>query len=68
MSGRGLIEHADQAYTDQPSGWTTIDLADFVQGILEAGVEALAELRPECVREITPDEARSVRLNMDLRG
>lgn len=66
MSGRGLIEHADQAYTDQAGGWTTLDLADFVAGILEAAVESLAELRPECVREITESEAMTMR-QMDLR-
>lgn len=70
MSGRGLIEHADQSYcSNNPheSGWDTADLGDFVQGILEAAVESLTELKPEAVREISEQEFEHQQRQMFLR-
>ena len=56
-----VVERADRNYT-QPDGkyhmaWSTDDLADFVQGLVECGVEYLYRLRPEAVKHISEDEA-----------
>jgi hypothetical protein len=61
---QGLIAKADETYT-QPGGkhameWTTDDLADFVQGLVECGVEHLYTLRPENVKRITDAEANEL--------
>jgi len=69
-AGQQLIAHADESFCGQHidiRAWSTDDLADFVQGVLEASVESLAELRPECVREITEAEARAQLREMRLR-
>lgn len=69
MAARGLINHADETYCDghgQHTAWSTEDLGDFAQGVLEAALESLIELRPEHFHEISEAEAMIAMHRMDL--
>lgn len=65
----GLINHADETYCDAHGGhtaWSTEDLGDFAQGVLEAALEHLVTLRPENFHEISEQEAMLAMRRMDL--
>lgn len=68
-AARGLITHADETYCDghgESRAWSTEDLADFTQGVLEAAIDSLMTLKPENFRQISEHEASFVARQMRL--
>jgi len=62
VSVHDMVRAADEAWCEpDESGivrWTTSDLGDFVQGVLEAALVLLEELKPEIVQHCGDDGVR----------